>query len=427
VQIRSKQNEHSAIQQNDREKGKVMKRKASLTQKSVLGVLTVCICLFLGGGASAENHDQKGPASGAVYVLTNLIEGNTVVVYHRSADGTLTRVGEVPTGGRGSGPGELPPGFGDGPGPNPLDSQDGLVLTDDGAFLLAVNSRSNDVSVFAVHNDELRLVDRVSSNGNFPVSIAHHKNLIYVLNEGESPDEFFGGVPNMSGFWLDNDGKLHSIARSTIVTGTPDSGPSEAAITPDGKYLVITEMFTNFIKIFAVQEGGLLAEKLTIAANNPTPLAVDFSHNNLVAITEGNDIGHRVGSPNGATLSTYRMTDEGWLEPISRATHVNKTGTCWVRFSADGRFAFTGDTGSGTVSTFSVSHEGELTLLSSADTGGLASVPIDLALSRDGRFLYVLASFSGAVKGFRIENDGSLTPAGSVNGLPITIQGIVAR
>ena len=98
-----------------------------------------------------------------------------------------------------------------------------------------------------------------------------------------------------------------------------------------------------------------------------------------------------------------------------------------MRFSADGRFAFTGDTGSGTVSTFSVSHEGELTLLGSADTGGVASVPIDLALSRDGRFLYVLASFSGAVKGFRIENDGSLTPVGGANGLPITIQGIVAR
>jgi 6-phosphogluconolactonase len=426
VQIGSEQNMHSAIRQDGREKGKVMKGKAS-TQRLVLGILTVCFYLFPGGGAFAEKHDENGLSSGAVYVLTNLIDGNTVVVYHRSADGTLTRVSEIATGGRGSGPGELPPGFGDGPGPNPLDSQDGLVLTDDGHFLLAVNSRSNDVSVFAVNNDELRLVDRVSSNGNFPVSIAHHKNLIYVLNEGESPDEFFGGVPNMSGFWLDNDGKLHPIAHSTVVTGIADSGPSEAAITPDGKYLVITEMFTNLIKVFAVQEGGLLTEKLTIAANNPTPLAVDFSHSNLVAITEGNDTGHRVGSPNGATLSTYRMTDEGSLQPISRATHVNKTGTCWVRFSGDGRFAFTGDTGSGTVSTFSVSHEGELTLLGSADTGGVASVPIDLALSRDGRFLYVLASFSGAVKGFRIENDGSLTPVGGANGLPITIQGIVAR
>jgi 6-phosphogluconolactonase (cycloisomerase 2 family) len=220
---------------------------------------------------------------------------------------------------------------------------------------------------------------------------------------------------------------MHPITHSTRITGTPDSGPSEAAITPDGKYLVITEMFTNLIKVFEVREGGLLEERTTIGANNPTPLAVDFGRHNLVAITEGNDTGHRVGSPNGATLSTYRMTDDGGLVPISRAVNVNKTGTCWVRFSPDGRFAFTGDTGSGTVSSFAVSRNGKVTLLGSADTGGLASVPIDLGITRDGKFLYVLASFSGEVRGFRIRPDGSLTPVGIAGGLPITIQGIVVR
>jgi 6-phosphogluconolactonase (cycloisomerase 2 family) len=401
-----------------------MKAVVSLTHRLALVVVTGCLFLFLGGmnAAAEDDHD-----AGAVYVLTNLVQGNTVVVYHRGADGALTRVEEVATGGRGSGPGELPPGFGNGPGPNPLDSQDGLVLTDDGRFLLAVNSRSNDVSVFAVGRRGLQLVDRVPSNGNFPVSIAHHKNLIYVLNEGESPDEFFGGVPNMTGFTLDGSGKMHPITHSTRITGTPDSGPSEAAITPDGKYLVITEMFTNLIKVFEVREGGLLEERTTIGANNPTPLAVDFGRHNLVAITEGNDTGHRVGSPNGATLSTYRMTDDGGLVPISRAVNVNKTGTCWVRFSPDGRFAFTGDTGSGTVSSFAVSRNGKVTLLGSADTGGLASVPIDLGITRDGKFLYVLASFSGEVRGFRIRPDGSLTPVGIAGGLPITIQGIVVR
>jgi 6-phosphogluconolactonase len=404
-----------------------MKARTSLTQRLVFSVLTVSLCLFAGGKAVAENGEQDNLAGGAVYVLTNLLAGNTVVAFHRSSDGTLTRVSEVATGGLGSGPGKLPPGFGDGPGPNPLDSQDGLVLTEDGHFLLAVNSRSNDVSVFAVSNNGLRLVDRTASGGNFPVSIAHYKNLIYVLNEGESPDEFFGGVPNITGFTLDNTGKLHPIPHSTIVTGTPDSAPSEAAITPDGKFLIVTEMSTNLIKVFEVRDNGLLRERTTAAANNPTPLAVDFSHHNLVAITEGNDIGHRVGSPDGATLSTYRMTEDGWLEPISKATHVNKTGTCWVRFSRDGRFAFTGDTGSGSVSTFAVSRDGELTLLGSADTGGLASVPIDLAITRDGKFLYVLASFSGAIKGFRIGRNGSLSPVGVADGLPITIQGIVVR
>lgn len=404
-----------------------MKERTYLTRRLALGILTVWFCLFLGGSAPAEQDEQDNLAGGAVYVLTNLIQGNTVVVYHRSADGSLTRVSEVATGGRGSGPGELPPGFGPGPGPNPLDSQDGLILTKGGRFLLAVNSRSNDVSVFAVEQHGLRLVDRVPSGGNFPVSIAHYKDLIYVLNEGESPDEFFGGVPNMTGFMLDNTGKMHPIAHSTVVTGAPNSGPSEAAITPDGRFLIITEMFTNLIKVFEVKEDGLLKEMTTMSANNPTPLAVDFGHENLVAITEGNDIGHRVGSPNGATISTYRMTEDGSLKPISSAVHVNKTGTCWVRFTPDGRFAFTGDTGSGTVSSFAVSPDGELTLLGAANTGGLASVPIDLDITRDGKFLYVLASFSGAVEGFRIENDGSLTPVARAGGLPITIQGIVAR
>ncbi len=403
-----------------------MKAVISQTQRLILASLAAWLFL-LGGNAAAEDNDNDNAQSGAVYVLTNLAQGNTVVVFHRSADGTLTRTEEVATGGLGSGPGELPPGFGNGPGPNPLDSQDGLVLTEDGRFLLAVNSRSNDVSVFAVDERRLRLVDRVSSGGNFPVSIAHYKNLVYVLNEGESPDEFIGGVPNLTGFILDSQGKMHAIPHSSLITGAPDSGPSEATITPDGRFLITTEMFTNLIKVFEIREGGFLKEQTTMRANNPTPLAVAFGHHHVVAITEGNDIGHRVGSPNGATISTYRITEDGGLSPISRAVHLNKTGTCWVRFTPDGRFAFTGDTGSGTVSSLAVSRSGELTLLGSADTGGLASVPIDLSLSRDGKFLYILASFTGQVRGFRIEGNGSLTPVTTASGLPITIQGIAAR
>jgi len=378
---------------------------------------------FLAGCALAQ-EDSEG---GAVYVLTNLAQGNTVVAFHRNTDGTLTRTEEVATGGLGSGPGELPPGFGPGPGPNPLDSQDGLVLTEDGRFLLAVNSKSNDISVFAVHDDHLRLVDRAPTDGNFPVSIAHKGSLIYVLNEGESPDQVLGGIPNITGFFLGVTGKLHKIPNSTRVAGAADSGPSEITFSHDGRYLITTEMFTNLIKTFELDEDGMLKQTSVIPANNPTPLAVAIGHYNLVLTTEGNDTGHRVGSPDGATVSSYRINDDGMLEAIDRAAHVNKTGTCWIRFSPDGRFAFTGDTGSGTVSSFAVSKEGGLTLLGAVDTGGVASVPIDLTVTPNGKFLYVLASFSGKVEGFRIGNNGSLTPIGSASGLPITIQGIASR
>ncbi len=64
-------------------------------------------------------------------------------------------------------------------------------MTPDGRFLLAVNSGSNDVSVFAVTRNGLRLVDRSSTHGEFPVSIAMHQRTIYVLN--------FGGLPTLQG------------------------------------------------------------------------------------------------------------------------------------------------------------------------------------------------------------------------------------
>jgi 6-phosphogluconolactonase (cycloisomerase 2 family) len=398
-------------------------------QRSAFALMAFSLFLALtcSGALALDDDDNDGSTQGRVYVLTNNANGNTVVVFHRAADGSLTRLQEVATGGLGSGPGELPANFGKGPGPNPLDSGDGLAMTSDGRYLMAVNSRSNDISVFAVGHQGLRLVSRTPTGGNFPVSIAHHSDLVYVLNEGESPDEFFGGVPNMTGFRIDRAGGLHSIPNSTRVTGSPDSAPSQIAFSPDGDMLIVTEMSTSLIGVYRMGSDGRTGNLVKFPANNPTPLAVAFGHHGLVAITEGNDTGHRIGSPNGASLSTYRITDDDTLQPISRAVTVNKTGTCWVRFSVDGRFAFTGDTGSGTVSTFSVSRSGEVTLLFAADTGGVASVPIDLDVTPDGKFLYVLASFQGAVKGFHIEHDGSLTPIGSAGGMPITIQGIVAR
>src|SRR5262245_61832794 len=147
-----------------------------------------------------------------------------------------------------------------------------------------------------------------------------------------------------------------------------------------------------------------------------------------MAITEGNMQSAQTGTPRGSSTSTYRIDDET-LEPISKAVPNFQTSNCWVRFTPNGRYAYTGNTGSGSVSSYRVSPTGELTLLAAvaADTGGFASVPIDLDLSRHGKYLYVIASFIGTVEGYRIEEDGSLTRITNATGLPISMQGIVAR
>jgi hypothetical protein len=71
-----------------------------------------------------------------VYTMTNSAAGNAILIFDRAANGVLTSVGSIATGGTGQGSG--------------LGSQGALALTADQRRLLAVNAGSNDVTVFAV-------------------------------------------------------------------------------------------------------------------------------------------------------------------------------------------------------------------------------------------------------------------------------------
>ncbi len=420
-----------------------MKVVSVVAHRMILVVLAVFMPLFFLAGSALGDEHERDEGSGAVYVMTNQASGNTVVMFRRAADGSLVRRVEVATGGLGSGPGVLPPPLPPNPGPDPLQSQDAMVSTENGRFLLMVNSGSNDISVLAVNEQGLTLVDRVSSGGVFPVSLAIHKNLVYALNEGESPDHIQGGTSNIKGFLLDAAGKLHEIPDSTHVLGT-DTGASQILFSPNGKQLIVTEMFTNQIDVFQMGAGGLAAHKVSLPSNAPTPFGATFGRQNILAITEIHVItvnGRRQGVANASTVSSYRLSDAGTLQLISNSVPSNKTGSCWTRFSKDGRFAYTSDTGSGTISVFR-SANGDLSLVGPVSTGGAFSAPLDMDITPDGKFVYVVGALTqvahvppilplpptpGRVQGYRVESDGSLTPVATVGGIPFSAQGIVAR
>jgi 6-phosphogluconolactonase (cycloisomerase 2 family) len=414
-------------------KDKLVKLKRVVTgllRQMALFAVSLCLLMpSLGKNALALDEDRDESGEGRVYVLTNQAPANTVTVLHRAADGTLTRIQEVLTGGSGSGPGPRPPQFPPGPGPDPLNSADAITLTQDGRFLLAVNPRSNDVSVLAVTEEGLRLVDKAPTQGIFPVSVTTRHGLVYVVNQGQSPTNSVTGPASITGFFLDHKGRLTAIPHSTRTIGESGAAPGKVSITPDGDLLVVAETIASFIDVFRLQEDGRTGALTRFPSNNRTPLAIAFTHHRIMAITEGNMLSAQTGTPNGSSTSTYRITDDETLEPISKAVPNFQTSNCWVRFTPDGRYAYTGNTGSGSVSSYSVSPRGELTLLAAVagNTGGFASVPIDLDITRDGKFLYVIASFIGTVQGFRIEEDGSLTHVSSIEGFPVSAQGIVAR
>jgi 6-phosphogluconolactonase (cycloisomerase 2 family) len=339
-------------------------------------------------GAAAQIGDNF------VYVMTNKSPHNSIVTFRRASDGALTFAHETLTGGSGTGPN----------GADPLGSQDSLVLSGDGLILLAVNAGSNEISVLARRGGALTLLSKTFSGGTFPNSIALSGDLVYVLNSK-------GNSPNVTGFRLDVNGRLHWIATVDLPPGS--AGANDIRFAPDGSELLVTVSATNEILVFPIASDGTAANPVAQASAGNSPFGIRFGHNSDAIISEA-----------AGSVSSYQLTGADMLSVISGAVSDTQMATCWISVPRDGKFALVSNTGSGTLSLYSIDANGSLALLNAiaANPGG---APIDSALSRDGKFLYVDESAQGKVLIFRV-GDGSLTQLGSVS-LQEGIQGIAAQ
>ncbi|HJV95038.1 MAG TPA: beta-propeller fold lactonase family protein, partial [Albitalea sp.] len=94
----------------------------------------------------------------------------------------------------------------------------------------------------------------------------------------------------------------------------------------------------------------------------------------------------------------------------------------------NGKFAYTGNAGSDSVSSYRIARGGQIDLIQAAagSTGANAGVT-DLAVSSDGQRLFALAPKSLQIVSFRVAYDGSLTRVGAGTGLPAGSVGLAAN
>jgi 6-phosphogluconolactonase (cycloisomerase 2 family) len=348
--------------------------------------------------------------SGAVYVLTNQVS-NAVAAFDRAPDGTLTAAGTFSTGGAGN-PVAQP---GD-PATDPLASQGALILSDDKQFLFAVNAGSNEISVLSIGKDALTLVDKVSSGGVRPISLTVHENLLYVLNEG--------GTPNITGFTVSDTGELTPLPGSTRpLTAGSAADPAEVSFNPDGSLLVVTEKAANLIDVYVVGSDGVAGPPIPNPSNGLTPFGFAFDQRNNLIVSEA--VG---GAPNASAVSSYIAALNGTLDVVSASVPDMQTAACWIVITNSGRYVYTTNTGSGVASSYTLDANGTLTLLNSVAANlGATSFPIDMALNNSSRYQYVHAAGLQTVEAFSVAPDGSLTSIDSAGGLPLGAQGIAAR
>jgi 6-phosphogluconolactonase len=354
---------------------------------------------------------ERNFLAGAVYVLTNQAE-NAVAVFRRAPDGTLTSAGEFSTGGAGdpvAQPGDPPT--------DPLASQGALILGEGNQFLFAVNAGSNQISVLRITSSGLDLIGVFDSGGVRPISLTVHENLLYVLNEG--------GTPNITGFTVADDGTLTPLAGSTqpLIGGT-GADPAQVNFNPDGTLLTVTEKMGNRLDTYTVDATGLASPPIDNASSGMTPFGFAFNNPGFLVVSEAFG-----GTPNASAVSSYSAGDDGVLSVISGSVPDSQTAACWVVIVNNGHLAFVSNTGSGTISSYQVgAGDGALTLINAvAADGGPDSALRDMALNNSSRFLYVQAAGGVEVRSFRVEQDGSLTLIDTDAGLPFGAQGIAAK
>jgi 6-phosphogluconolactonase (cycloisomerase 2 family) len=351
----------------------------------------------------SPSFDRGSNTVGQVYTMTNSAAGNAILAFDRAADGSLSAAGSYATGGLGTGGG--------------LGNQGGVVLNDAGNLLAVVDAGSNEVSLFRVDGDgSLQLTDRVPAGGARPISVTISHNVLYVLNAG--------GSGNISGFAISPQGDLSAIAGSTQPLSTGASDPAQVSFAPGGRWLVVTEKATNAISTYAVGANGVASGPTVTPSSGPTPFGFGFGHNGTLVVSEAFG-----GAADASAVSSYGA-DAGSWSVISPSVATTETAACWIVVSNDGRFAYTTNAGSGSISGYRI-HQGGLTLLdASGVTGniGAGSGPSDMALSRNGRFLYARAGGAGQIAIFSVGSDGSLTAlSGWVSGLPAGFNGLAAR
>jgi 6-phosphogluconolactonase (cycloisomerase 2 family) len=333
--------------------------------------------------------------------MDNAAGANHILIFQRDDNGNLVNAGNVGTGGAGAGAG--------------LSSQGSVILSRDGNWLFACNAGSSEITVLRASEGSLVATDKVPSGGRMPVSLAVRHNLLYVLNAGGGA----GDVDNVTAFIFAN-GKLLALPDSTRTLSAANTGPAQVSFTRNGDALIVTERVTSLIDTFLMDDDGLATLHKTFPSVGATPFGFDVSREDRVFVSEAQN----------STASSYSLSPEGDLTVLSGAVPTHQTAACWLIASGDGRFVYTANAGSGSISGFRVGKDGGLQALSpDGRTGvtGSGSHPVDMAQSRDGRFLYSLANGNGTLVGFRVMPNGALNPLNAVGGIPNSAAGLAGR
>jgi DNA-binding beta-propeller fold protein YncE len=386
----------------------------------------LCATLTIAGSLAAHAAAPEN----TLYILDNngAPGQNAVLGYHRNIDGSLTALPGSPflTGGTGFGTTGTtaatalllaPPG--------PFDGENFMAADPVGGILYVPNGGSDNISALRMAPDGTLKRVRGSPfaiTGNTPVTLGLQGSILIIANNATDPNQLSTGVgPSYITARTDPSGHVTQIASVPLAAG---SVPTQA--TPDGIMpLVITNELgagthsEYFLDQFSGQLDLLLTQPGPTLAGNTVPsgtLGIDIHPlAPYEYLNAGNNVSvYSLDQSQGKFTETFVTT-----VATTNGTAASPTGSgnapCWLHVSPDGKYAYTGNTGSHSLSVFSLQNPAAPVVVQTLVMRNTNSATFDFEFSPDGRFIYFIEA-AGALTGAAATNQVHIVSVSQTTG-----------
>jgi 6-phosphogluconolactonase (cycloisomerase 2 family) len=396
--------------------------------------------------APAAPESKSDSRGGHLYMQTNETK-NAIIHYRWAADGELTEVERVATGGAGSG--ELSPIYHI-KRPNDHEGAGSVFLAPDHRLLFTTNAGDNSVSSFAVDKEgRLKLVD-VKGTGNKQLGGA--KSVVYSPSSRTLFVVHTFGPDHLRLMSVDEKGNLKARPEQYSVNTKdwPNRGPTMVVLSPDGKFLLVGTTFDelpsknnpdgtviiwvphgpegklhiiasnapdpNGIVVFPLQKDGTLGEAKFQDAKGASPFYIAFLHGRPDTFIIGYAVSDACAM---ATIDRDGKIDVGPLVKIDTSRGL-PSELCWLAVSPDDKLVYATNFGYSYLSSFRIDGK-KLSIAKDpaspkvpgdgtfrALDGVVSSGPSDSWLSPDGAYLYQIYGNASRLVGYATQKDGSL-------------------
>jgi DNA-binding beta-propeller fold protein YncE len=319
---------------------------------------------------------------------------NAVIGFHRNIDGSLQRLPGSPflTGGTGFAvPLSAPPG--------PFDGQNIMAADQSGGVIYVPNGGSDTISALKMGpGGELTPIrdSPFAITGNTPEALGLRGRTLIIVNNATDPNQPENAVgPSYLTAQINDIGHVHELISADVPLAA-GSVPTEALPWAGTSVVFGNEFGASTLSEYSLDFAG----HLDLLQRQSGPV---LSGTTAPAATLGQDLHPSspylyVGLPGANQIAVYHVSQfsETFIQSVATtngsAQSAAGTGNvpCWVRVGADGRYLYSDNTGSNSISVFDLRNPAVPAVVQTLVLKDTNGATFDFEFSPDGRFMYVV-------------------------------------